>query len=183
MTRRAAPYAALTLLVSLVLVPLLGTSPAYAARTITISITAEGPKPASTTAAIGDSIVFVNDDPTFIHQVGSGSGPWTAQWTSQPLPPGARYPDAPKLTKPGTYVYQGVNLDDFTGKIVVPAGAGPAPTASRTSAPAPSRSAAPAATASPSPTGGAGAVGPPPLAGGFGTIGAPSPGAAGPAPA
>lgn len=166
MIRRASPYVLLGMLVALALVPLLGSSPAYAARTITISLTADGPKPASTTAAVGDTIQFRNDDATFVHQVGSGSGPWTAQWQSPPLAPGQQYA-APKLAKPGTYVYQGVNLDDFTGKVVVPGTAGPTPAKTATARPAASKSAAAlqTPTASPSPTGGAGDVGPPPLAG------------------
>jgi plastocyanin len=184
MTRRAAPHAALALLVALVLVPLLGVLPAYAARTVTISLTADGPKPASTTAAVGDTVVFRNDDATFVHEVASASSNWS--FDSRPLAPGQSF-NAGKLAKPGTYAYKGVNLDSFSGKVVVPATGSPAPAASRSAAPGPSRSAAPpkaSATASPSPTGGSGAVGPPPLAGGFGTVGAPSasPVAGGPAP-
>lgn len=171
MTRRAAPYAAASVLAALLLAPLLVAGPAYAARTVTISITATGPKPASTTAAVGDTVVFVNDDATFVHQVGSGSGPWTSKWESPPLPPGGRY-QAPRLTKPGTYTYKGVNLDSFTGKVVVPAAASPAPRATTTAAPGPSKS--PQATASPSPTGSAGAAGAPPLAGGLAAVGVPS---------
>ncbi|MCU1590400.1 MAG: hypothetical protein JWP11_1656 [Frankiales bacterium] len=171
MTRRAAPYAALATLLAVVLVPLLGLSPAYAARTITISLTAAGPKPASTTAAVGDTVVFRNDDATFVHEVGSKSSNWS--FDSRPLAPGQAYTVPAKLTKAGTYVYQGVNLDTFTGKVVVPTGTttSPAPTASRSAQPAASPSGkasnAPASpTASASPTGGSGVVGPPPLAGG-----------------
>jgi plastocyanin len=187
-TGRTAPYAFLGVLLSLVLLPLLAASPALAAKTVTIDITADGPKPASTTAAVGDTIVFRNADMTFVHQVRSKSTNWT--FNSGPLAPGQTYPVG-KLAKAGTYEYQGANLDSFTGKIVVPGSTpAPAPSATRSAAPAPSKSAAasPAAasaSASASPTGGTGAVGPPPLAGGFGTVGVPSPppGATGPAPA
>lgn len=194
MTRRASsrglPYAALGLLLALVLLPLLALTPAYAARTITISITANGPQPATTTAAVGDTIVFKNDDATFVHQVANKSANW--KFDTGPLAPGAQAL-AGKLTAAGDYVYQGVNLDSFTGKVTVPAStttASPSPAATRSAAPAPSRSSTPTSassvpTESASPTGGSGVVGPPPLAGGFGTVavpGSPAPGAGAPAP-
>lgn len=182
MIRRVSPYVLLGVLTGLALVPLLGSSPAYAAKTITISLTADGPKPASTTAAVGDTIQFRNDDATFVHQVGSGSGPWTAQWQSPPLAPGQQYA-APKLTKPGTYVYRGVNLDSFTGKVVVPGTVAPTPAKSPSTKPASTKPPAPqqSPAATPSPTGGTGDVGPPPLAGGV-ISPPPAPGAGGPAP-
>ena len=173
MTRRAVPALLLASLLALVLLPLLGIAPASAAaKTITISLTANGPKPASITAAVGDSVVFRNDDQTFVHEVASASGPWEKGFDSGPLAPGQTYPGG-KLTKAGDYVYRGANLDSFTGKVVVPGGttASAAPAPSRSAAPAPSRSAAPASSPTPassaSPTGGTGQVGPPPLAGGF----------------
>jgi plastocyanin len=176
--RTTAPYALLGVLLSLVLLPLLGAAPALAARTITIELTANGPKPASTTADVGDTVVFKNTDATFVHQVQNKSTNW--QFNSQPLAPGQSFP-APKLTKPGTYEYQGANLDTFTGKVVVPGGttsAPPSATPTRSAAPAPSKApSSPTPVASPSasasPTGGTGVVGPPPLAGGFGTVGVP----------
>lgn len=183
MIRRAAPTLLLGVLLAVVLLPLVGITPASAAaKTITISLTANGPKPASGTAAVGDSVVFRNDDQTFVHQVSSASTNWT--FDSPPLAPGQTFP-AGKLAKPGTYVYRGANLDSFTGKIVVPGGttASAAPPPSRSAAPAPSRSPAASsapASATPSPAGGSGQVGPPPLAGGFGTVGAPTPPAASP---
>ncbi|MDX6198820.1 MAG: hypothetical protein QOJ79_1971 [Actinomycetota bacterium] len=183
MIRRASPYALLGVLLALALTPLLGVSPAYAARTITISLTADGPKPASVTAAIGDTIHFRNDDATFVHDVGAASNNWpTPNFDSGPMPPGATY-NAGKLTKAGTYLYEGKNLDSFSGKVVVPSAATPAPATSPTAKPRPSTSAAPqrSAAASPSPTGGTGDLGPPPLAGGV--IPPPSPPAGtGPAP-
>jgi plastocyanin len=179
--RRLSPYALLGVLLTVVLFALLGVSPAYAAKTITISLTADGPKPASVTAAIGDTIHFRNDDATFVHDVGAKSTNWpNPTFDSGPMPPGATY-NAGKLTKAGTYTYEGKSLDTFTGKVVVPT-ASPAPANSPTAKPAPSKSAAPqkSATASPSPTGGAGNVGPPPLAGGI--IPPPSSRGGGPAP-
>jgi plastocyanin len=175
MIRRAAqvfsPYALLGVLMTLVLVPLLGVSPAYAAKTITISLTADGPKPANVTAAIGDTIQFKNDDSTFVHDVGNKSTNWptaNGSFDSGPLPPGATYPVG-KLTKAGTYLYEGKNLDSFSGQVVVPSATGPVPTKSPTAKPAASRTPAPqqSTTASPSPTGGTGNIGPPPLAGGI----------------
>lgn len=179
MTRRSTPYAALGVLLTLVLTPLLLATPAYAGRTITISITAGGPKPASAVAAVGDTVRFVNEDATFVHQVKSKSSNWT--FDSGPLAPGQSF-TAPTLAKPGEYVYQGANLDTFTGKVVVPAGPTVTPTPTRSATPAPSRSAAPrpspsAATPSPSPSsvagpGGSGSA-PAPFAGGFGPVGIP----------
>jgi plastocyanin len=182
-THRAAPYALLGVLLAVVLVPLLGVSPAYAAKTITISLTADGPKPASVTAAIGDTIVFKNDDATFVHDVGAASGNWPkGQFDSGPLPPGGTY-DAGKLTKAGTYTYEGKNLDSFTGRVVIPATTA-SPKASPTATPTTAKSPTPqrSATASPSPTGGDGNVGPPPLAGGVITPPSPPAGAGGPGP-
>jgi plastocyanin len=181
--RRASPYALLGVLMALALVPLLGVSPAYAARTITISLTANGPKPASVTAAVGDTVVFKNDDATFVHDVGAASKNWpNPTFDSGPMPPGASF-TAGKLAKAGTYLYEGKNLDSFSGKVIVPSAGSPAPAKSPTAKPAASKSAAPASSpaASPSPTGAAGNVGPPPLAGGV--IPPPSPPAGGvPAP-
>src|SRR5689334_7483088 len=168
---------------ALALVPFLGVSPAYAARTITISLTANGPKPASVTAAVGDTIQFKNDDATFVHDVGNKSTNWptsNGSFDSGPMPPGQVFPVG-KLTKAGTYTYEGKSLDSFTGKVVVPATSSRAPATSPTARPAPSRSAAPASpAASASPTGGSGNVGPPPLAGGV--IPPPSAPGSGPAP-
>lgn len=198
MTRRAVPAALVGALLALVLMPLLAAAPAGAAGTITISLTALGPKPASINAAVGDTVTFLNADLTFVHQVASKSTNWT--FRSRPLAPGERF-TTPALTKAGEYDYQGVNLDSFTGKVLVPASA---PAAAPSAAPAPSRSAAAAtapaashaaspatsaapsaASAAPSQTGGTAEVPPPPLAGGFGAIfpANPVPGASGPAPA
>jgi plastocyanin len=182
--RRVSPYALLGVLLTVVLFPLLGVSPAYAAKTITISLTADGPKPASVTAAIGDTIQFRNDDATFVHDVGQRSTNWPTadgKFDSGPMPPGQVFPVG-KIKKAGTYTYEGKSLDSFTGKVVVPTAASPAPATSPSAKPAPSKSAAPqkSATASPSPTGAAGNVGPPPLAGGI--IPPPSSRGGGPAP-
>ena len=179
--------AVLVVLGAVPVLPVLTGTPAHAAVTRTIELTADGPKPASLTAAVGDTIVFKNTDQTFIHQVDEASPNWA--FSCPPLAPNQTC-TAGKLAKPGEYLYEGVNLDDFTGKVVVPGAASPAPAPTRaSSAPAPSRSPAAASSsspaASPSPAGGSGSVGAPPLTGGFGSGGfptlAPSPG--GPAPA
>ena len=182
--RLLASYVGVVLLVVAGAVPLLAPS-AHAAVTRTIELTADGPKPANLTAAVGDTIVFKNTDQTFIHQVDEASTNWS--FSCPPLAPNQTC-TAGKLAKPGEYLYEGVNLDSFTGKVVVPGTASPAPAPTRASAaPAPSRSAAPGGSpaASPSPTGGSGSVGAPPLSGGFGTGGFPSvgPSPGGPAPA
>jgi plastocyanin len=176
---------------AVVLMPLLAVSPAYAAaKTITIRLTANGPVPASVTAAVGDTVQFLNDDPTFVHDVGNKTTNWPTprgQFDSGPMPPGQTYIVPGKLAKAGEYVYEGKSLDSFTGKVVVPGSTAtsPTPTASKP-APTPSRSSGrPSSAASASPTGGTGVGVPPPLAGGFGTIGAsgsPRPGRTAPAP-
>ncbi len=181
---RPALAAVLLAVVGLSGVGLLLAAPASAARIITISITADGPKPASVTAAVGDTIEFRNDDATFIHQAKQASTNWT--FNTGPLAPGAKA-TAGKLTKPGTYLYEGANLDSFTGKVVVPAPQPPPPApAPVSSKPASGGSTPPPATSpspSPSSTGGSGAAGAPPL-GGFGPGGLPLPSATpgGPAP-
>lgn len=182
LTRRAAPYAG-ALLLALGLTALL-VAPARAGRTLTISLTANGPQPAVLTAAAGDTIAFRNDDATFVHQVASSSANWS--FDSRPLAPGQVYP-AGTLTRSGEYDYRGVNLDSFSGKVVVPGGTTPTPppppapsrSASPAPAPSPSASAAPSAPpASPTDPG----ASPPPLAGSFPGVspsplagGAPSP--------
>ncbi len=182
---RPALAAVLLSVVGLSGLALLLASPADAARTITISITASGPKPASVTAAVGDTIEFRNDDATFIHQAKSASDNW--KFNTGPLAPGAKA-TAGKLTKPGTYLYEGANLDSFTGKVVVPAPTTGAPAPARSqpssggddSTPAP---ASPSPSASPSSTGGSGSAQAPAF-GGFGPGGLPlaSPTPGGPAP-
>lgn len=132
-------------------------APAGAAKTVTISITADGPKPASATAAVGDTIVFRNDDATFIHQARSASDNWS--FDTRPLAPGQSF-TVGKLTKPGDYRYAGANLDDFTGRVLVPAASSPSAPAPRPGADPPSSSPPPGASAAPSPTstGGSGAA-------------------------
>jgi plastocyanin len=164
--RRGASYAAVAVLLGLAAFPLLTVAPAYAA-THTIQLTADGPDPAVATVKAGDTIVFRNADPTFVHQVGPASTNWN--FRCGPLAPGQEC-DAGTVNKPGDYLYQGVNLDNFKGKVVVPAPASPKsspkprPAASSPAA-RPSRAASPAA--SPSPTGGSGSVGPPLIGGGL----------------
>jgi len=186
------PYVVALLLVLLAF-PVLTAAPALAARTITISITADGPKPAAVNAEVGDTIVFKNVDATFIHQARSASTNWS--FNTGPLAPGAQA-TAGKLSKPGEYLYEGVNLDSFKGKVVVPAVPAPAPAGSSTPAPKPAGSAPPGSsggnsspaaspTASPASTGGSGSAGGPSL-GGFGSVGGPqfpvAPSAGAPAP-
>ncbi len=158
---------ALVGLLGLVVVGLLGlaaAAPASAARTITISLTADGPKPASVTAAVGDTVRFLNADATFIHQARSASDNWS--FDTRPLAPGQSF-TAGTLAKAGEYRYQGANLDDFTGKVVVPAATTPAGSPAASTPPA--ASAPPAGTSpspSPSSTGGTGAASAPGFGGG-----------------
>lgn len=171
---------AVALLLAVGSVPVTSVAPAHAAERV-IQITADGPVPALATVKAGDTIVFRNADPTFIHQVASASDNWDFQ--SRPLAPGERF-EAGTVTKPGEYLYKGVNLDDFTGKVVVPAPS-PAPSRAPTS-PAPSPATSPAAqpgdpspAAEPSPTGGSGAAGGPLFGGGLPSA-PPTPGAPAP---
>lgn len=186
--RTASAYAVVAVLLLLAVVPLLVARPAQAAVTRTIELTANGPKPASVTAAVGDTVVFKNTDATFVHQVGPASTNW--DFSCPPLAPGATC-SAGKLPKPGDYLYKGVNLDSFSGKVTVPGAVAPAPSPARSPATSPKPS--PAGQASPAPaspapapssTGGTGVVGAPPITGGFGSGGfpsaAPSPGAPAP---
>jgi plastocyanin len=165
--------AALVLLLALAGV-LLGVAPAQAARTVTIELTADGPKPASVTVTAGDTVEFLNTDPTFVHGAQSKSTNWT--FDTQPLPPGARA-RAGTLSKAGTYTYESTNtLEQFSGRVVVPGTTATAPSPARSAVSTPSRPPASSPAASPgaatpapsaSPTGGSGVVGPPLISGGL----------------
>ena len=161
-------------------VPVVAVAPAHAADRV-IQLTADGPVPAIATVKAGDRIVFRNADPTFIHQVDEASNNW--EFDCGPLAPFASCV-AGTVTKPGEYLYEGVNLDDFTGKVVVPApSAAPSPARSRAPSPASSPAAQPgdpSPAAEPSPTGGTGAAGGPLFGGG---LPSPAPTAGNPAPA
>jgi plastocyanin len=184
--RVLASYAGVALVLAAA-APLLSTSPASAAAvTRTIELTADGAKPAALTAAVGDSILFRNTDQTFVHSVGSTGTNW--EFTCGPLAPGQACPPI-KLTKPGIYTYEGTGLDAgrLKGKVTVPAAA-PSPARSASAAPrstatrAPGTGSTPAPASSASPAGGTGSAGPP-ITGGFGSVGAPTPPPpAGPAP-
>jgi plastocyanin len=173
-------YAAVVVLLLLAAAPLLAGRPALAATTRTISLTTNGPKPADLTAAVGDAIQFRNDDPTFVHSVGSEGNNWSFQ--CRPLAPG-EICKVGTLKKPGTYLYKGINLDSFSGRVVVPGAttsAAPSPKASPKPASSPAAHPSPTAqqaspASSPATTGGNGTAGGPPIAGGFGSVGAPSP--------
>ena len=183
--RALASYAMTALLLLVAAVPVLAPRAAHAAER-RIQITADGPIPAIATIKAGDTVIFRNADPTFVHQVDEASPNWS--FTCPPLAPGAEC-NVGTLTKPGEYLYEGINLDDFTGKVVIPAPSSPAasPTrprpASSPAAPPPQPASSPepgqSPAAEPSPTGGTGAVGPPLIGGGLPSL-APSPG--GPAP-
>lgn len=195
--RVVASYALVALLLLAGATPLLAPTPAHAAVTRTIELTANGPKPVSLTAAVGDTIVFKNTDATFIHQVDEASTNWA--FDCGPLAP-QQICNAGKLAKPGEYLFEGVNLDSFKGKVVVPAAPSPAASPRTSSAPAPAASSpspasSPASSPADSPagsspapapesTGGSGTAGGPLIGGGFGSGGVPlasaSPG--GPAP-
>ncbi|HVE75132.1 MAG TPA: hypothetical protein VNA30_08640, partial [Mycobacteriales bacterium] len=116
------------------LMPLVLAGPAQAGRTLTIRITAQGPVPSTLTAAAGDMIRFRNDDPTFPHAARSASANWN--FRTGLLAPGSVYTVPEVLSRPGTYSYAGDGLDTFTGKVIIPGKAKPAPS-SRPSSPSP----------------------------------------------
>jgi plastocyanin len=175
-TRRllACLLALLAALASVVLVA----APASAAVT-KVSLTSNGPSPATVTVRAGDTVAFTNTD-TVSHTLKSTSSNWTLKATTV----------APKTTKSvlfakaGTFDYSDsyqilVGIPQTSaGHVVVPKAGSASPTpraaASRTPAPTSAPTRSPAATPSPSATvtPGAGIAIPPPINGGV----IPSPG-------
>jgi plastocyanin len=127
--------------------------PAGAAERV-VQIGRDGVRPQVLQAEPGDTVRFVNDDPTFAYRAQGTGGPWrfdsgpTALLEADFVVPAA-------LTSPGTYRYRVAQDAPFIGSVVV--GGGPAPTAAPASpavAPSGSPSAAalpPTAAASPRP--------------------------------
>jgi plastocyanin len=138
-----AAYGAVGALSALTVTLLLVATPAWAGRTLTISIGPGGPSPAMLAAMPGDTVLFRNDDPALPHQLRSTSGNWT--FDTGPLLPGATA-TAGTLTGPGEYVYSGATLDSFTGEVVVSGATGNNVTPSQSDAMSPSSSATPTPT-------------------------------------
>jgi plastocyanin len=154
-----APLAAAAVLLGLAVL-----TPQAHAATRTVTLTANGPSPATLTLARGDRVQFLNAD-NAQHRVKS-QGQWV--YDSGTLAAGASSPLTPPLFKATTYRYVDtrslvIPLASYEGSLVIKAppptaSPTPSPTRTRTPSPTPSASAsasptsAPPASASPSAT-------------------------------
>lgn len=148
----------------LIVVPALLWSLLAQAATTVVTLTGNGPSPASVTIQRGDTVTFRNSDDV-THRVRRTSGGWAFDVS---VPAGGSV-STPAFGAAGTYGYEdsytiALLVQRFDGSITVKA---PAPTRSPSARPTSSRSAAPRPSASrspspsPSPTGSGTAVGPP----------------------
>ena len=127
-------FARLLLLPLLVAGPLLVASPAHAARTVDVVITASGLSPAAVSIAPGDSVRWVNRD-VLPRGVRSTSDNWSVD--TGPIAPGDSA-TSPALTRSGRYTFVATGLlDNASGTVTVVA---PKPTSGGTVAkPSPSQ--------------------------------------------
>jgi hypothetical protein len=151
-THRARPLAVLVVAFLGLAGLLLVAGPAHAA-TPTVTLSQQGPSPATITVAQGQTVTFVNND-SVPHRVRHTSGAWTFD---KSIPANKSVTTPPFAA--GTFGYS----DDFatvvlgvprsvSGSVVVPKTApSPSPSATRRPTPAPSRSAAPRPSVSASP--------------------------------
>jgi plastocyanin len=116
-------------------------APALAEERV-VRIGREGVRPQVLQAEPGDTVRFVNDDPTFAYRAQSTGGPWRFDSGPTALLGGDFVVPAP-LPGAGTYAYRVAQDAPFAGTVVV--GTGAAPTAS------PSAAAAAVPTAGPAP--------------------------------
>jgi plastocyanin len=155
-TRRTAASALLTAVLAAALALLLPASPAAAARTVDVVLSAE--RPATVSLAPGDSVRFVSGEEGPLgppHQVTSTRQDGTRGWEyeSPVLGPGDST-DPVAFDRAGTYLFvdrrggPGPLGSEVVGRIVVsaPRAASPSPTPVRTAAPTP-----PASTGAPAP--------------------------------
>ena len=113
-----------------------------------VQIGREGVQPMVLRVEPGDTVRFVNQDPTFAYRAQSTGGPW--RFDSGPtalLEDDFVVPSA--LTRPGTYTYRVAQDAPFAGAVVV--GGGAAPTAPATAAAPTGPPSPPPATATPAP--------------------------------
>jgi plastocyanin len=107
-----------------------GAGPAAAAERV-VQISRDGVQPQLLQVEPGDTVRFVNEDPTFAYRAQSTGGPWrfdsgpTALLEGDFVVPSA-------LTRPGSYGYRVAQDAPFAGTVVV---AGTVPAASPTPAP------------------------------------------------
>jgi plastocyanin len=142
--RVRAPLAAAAVLLGLAVL-----TPQAHAATKTVTLTANGPSPATLTLARGDRVQFLNAD-NAQHRVKS-EGSW--QYDSGTLAAGASSPLTPPLFKATTYRYVDtrslvIPLASYEGSLVIkapPPTASPTPSPTRSSAPSPTPSATPSA--------------------------------------
>ena len=124
---------------------LLGAGPVLAEERV-VRIGRSGVQPQVLRAAPGDTVRFVNDDPTFAYRAQSTGGPWRFDSGPTALLDGAfAVPSA--LPEPGTYTYRVAQDAPFQGTVVVgdgtapaaspPTSAGEAPVTPSTASPAP----------------------------------------------
>ena len=128
----------------------LGT-PAVAEERV-VRIGRDGVRPAVLQAAPGDTVRFVNEDPTFAYRAQSTGGPWRFDSGPTALLEG-EYVVPTALTSPGTYAYRVAQDAPFAGSVVV-GGAAPTtgPAAGPTTGPAAGPSAVPTAPTAPAPS-------------------------------
>jgi plastocyanin len=99
-----------------------------------VQIGRDGVRPQVLQVEPGDTVRFVNEDPTFAYRAQSTGGPWRFDSGPTALLEGDfAVPEA--LTQPGTHTYRVAQDAPFAGSVVV-AGAVP-PTAAPTAAPSP----------------------------------------------
>jgi plastocyanin len=131
-----------------------------------VQIGRDGVRPSVLEVAPGDTVRFVNADPTFAYRAQSTGGPWRFDSGPTALLEGDFVVPA-ALTRPGTYAYRVAQDAPFAGSVVV-AGGAPAtavlPSAAASPAPVPAPAAAPTA-AAPTPAPVAAPAVPGPLAG------------------
>ena len=134
----------------LVLAAALGAAAPALAEERVVRIAREGVSPKVLEVEPGDTVRFVNEDPTFAYRAQSTGGPW--RFDSGPttlLEDDFVVPSA--LTRPGTYTYRVAQDPPFAGSVVVAGGAPPTAAPPPTRAAVPPTAAAAPATSTPAP--------------------------------
>ncbi len=176
------PTSLLVVLLSALLGTVLLAVPAQAADKV-VTITAEGVTPKVLEVAAGDTVTFVNEDTSFGYRAQATSDNWELDSGPVGLLPGRRYTHPEPITEAGTYTYRVAEGVPYEGSVQLRSAVAPRPSKAGTT-PKPAQNTAPKPASSP--TGGSGTAQTPPVAGGFGTLGAPStpaPGGIAPPPA
>jgi plastocyanin len=121
--------------------------PALAAERV-VQIGRDGVRPQVLQLAPGDTVRFVNDDPTFAYRAQSTGGPWRFDSGPTRLLEGDFVVPA-ALVQRGAYTYRVAQDDPFQGSVVVAGGGAATPAASPTAAAVPASPAPGAVAASP----------------------------------